>query len=200
MNPRWHIPEDPRLLEMKGALVNRLTQVVDQLDPTALASLLDPLLRSVFQAGIKEAQADEGTIWLVDRSAEFLEPAHNTGPHAARFVGSFRQPLSEGLICMVFSTEQAFMENEVFRNTRQSKRLDTLLEVRTQALLAVPFTLFNHCRGVVSCVQLGAPDAGQPTPRGFQSANLTTMQRTAMTLSRLLEHRLLGSVLGWTND
>src|SRR5690348_2635802 len=95
--------------------------------------LVDPLLRKVLEQGIKEAEADEGTVWLVDAAEEFLEPAFNTGPHAEQIIGQFKQPLNAGLISMVFASEQCFIENDISRNAHQSKLLDTQLQVRTHA-------------------------------------------------------------------
>ena len=66
-------------------------------------ALADPLLREVFQSGVTEAGAHEGTVWLVDEAGEFLLPAINTGPRAGEMIGRFRQPLKSGLICMVFA-------------------------------------------------------------------------------------------------
>jgi len=71
------------------------------------------------------------------------------------------------------------------------------LGVRTYALIAVPFYLFNHCLGVVSCVQLKKPDAREPEPPGFGSDDLSVVQRAAGILTRLLEYRLLGATVGW---
>jgi putative methionine-R-sulfoxide reductase with GAF domain len=100
------------------------------------------------------ANADEGTVWLVDPSGESLVAQYNSGPNAGRIVG-FSQPLGSGLISMVFETEQAFCENEVQRNDLQDKRLDRHLGKATQSLIAVPFSIGGATCGVISCVRLG---------------------------------------------
>jgi len=170
----------------------------DEIHAEQFATLFDPLLRGILEQGFADAGAHEGTVWLVDAPGEFLEPACNTGPHAARIVGQFKQPLDSGLISMVFASEQSFLENNVSLNTQQSKLLDTQLGVVTDALIAVPLHLLNACRGVVSCVQLRSkqPDASKPS--GFNTSHLAAVQRTAALLSQIIEYRLLSRTVGWT--
>src|SRR5262245_21307182 len=148
--------------------------------------------------GFGVAGAHEGTIWLPDAEEKHLIPAYNTGPHAEKMVGKFQQPLNAGLICMVFASEQPIVENDVSKNSRQSKLLDELLRVQTYALIAAPLYFLKACRGVVSCVQLKTSDSGAPDPRGFEFADLTSIQRTVTLVSRLIELRLLGDAVGWT--
>lgn len=200
MSPRFTILAEPRFADLKAVLTERLAQAGVSVTPENFASLLDPLAREVLQKGFDEAGAQEGTIWLLDEADQCLIPAYNTGPHAHKFVGHFRQPLQAGLICMVFATEEPFVENEVHKNSRASKLLDASLGVQTQALIAVPFYLLRQCRGVVSCVQLlaGAAKAG-PVP-AFGPAALSAVQRAASIVTRLLEYRLLSRVVDWTAD
>lgn len=196
---RLNLLPDPAWQELQPALVERLTRMGAALQPEQLGALLDPLMRDVLHAGFAEAGADEGTVWLLDSAGVCLVPAYNTGPRAAQFVGKFKQPLNSGLICMVFATEQPFLENDVPRDARQSKLLDSLLQVQTSALMAVPFHLLNSCRGVVSCVQLAKPGERAPNGRGFRSEHLASVQRAAALLSRLVEFKLLSDAVGWTS-
>ncbi len=200
MGARLSILPDPLFAGLKPALADRLARVAATIQPDNFASLMDPLMRQVLDEGFAGARAHEGTVWLLDESEEHLVPAYNTGPNSQQIVGQFRQPLSAGLICMVFATEQAFLENDVSRNTRQSKRLDELLGVQTYALIAVPFCFLNACRGVISCVQLQRPDASPADSPGFHAPHLVRVQRTASVLARLLELRLLGDTIGWTSE
>ena len=126
-----------------------------------------------------------------------MVPAYSTGPDADKIVGKFKQPLNAGLICMVFASEQAIVENDVYKNARQSKLLDELLQVQTYALIAAPFQLLKACRGVISCVQLKRPQTRAQELAGFDFAHLTAIQRSAALLSQLIELRLLSSAIGW---
>ena len=198
MSVRCNILPDPRFAELKSALHERLAQVAASVTPENFSSLLDPLARHVLQQGFDQATAHEGTVWLADAAGEFLVPAWNTGPEAARLLGRFKQPLKAGLISMVFASEQPFIENEVFKNSQQSKHLDEMLGVQTYALIAVPFSFLKACRGIVSCVQLKAPAAPPTDPPGFRPEHLASVERATALLARLLEYRLLGSTVGWT--
>jgi hypothetical protein len=196
LNARLNIIPEPAFLDLKPVLSERLERVAGELQPEQFGSLLDPLMRQTIERGFKEAGADEGTVWLVDRAGEFLIPAWNTGPNAERLVGKFKQPLSAGLICMVFASEQPFLENEIWKNTRQSKLLDSMLEVQTNAMIAVPFYFLRGCRGAVSCVQLNKP--GAPAGPGFRPEHLAHVQRATALLAQLVELKLLSRTVGWS--
>jgi hypothetical protein len=198
LTTRLNILPDPAFSELQAGLSERLARLAASIDAEQFGALADPLMREVFQSGVAEAGAHEGTIWLVDDAGEFLVPAINTGPRAEQMVGRFRQPLNSGLICMVFASEQPFLENEVSKSPDQSKLLDSLLQVETTALIAVPFYFVRACRGVISCVQLardGSHQAG--ASQGFRPHHLACMQRTASILSQLIEYQLLSSAVGW---
>jgi len=168
-----------------------MSRIGDEFHAAQFSQLIDPPLQQMLEQGFKEATAHEGTVWLVDAAGEFLEPAFNTGPRAEQIIGQFKQPLNSGLIPMIFASEQCFIENDVSRNSQQSKLLDTQLQVKTHALIAVPFHFLNACRGVVSCVQLKPTDAQSPQPAGFQPAHLAAVQRTTSLLAQWVESRLL---------
>jgi hypothetical protein len=192
-----NILPDPAWESLKPALREHISQVGANLPAAQFATLLDPLMRDVMLQGFAQVGAHEGTVWLVDEAHENLAAAYNTGPEAGRIVGTFKQPLNSGLICMVFASEQPFLENEVFKNRQQSKALDSMLRTETFAMIAVPFYLLGECRGVVSCVQLRRPDATEAPPPGFRPENLVRIQRMTAVFSQLLEYRILCQTLGW---
>jgi hypothetical protein len=197
---RFNILPDPAFLDLKPALTERLDRLGGHIHAEQFPALLDPLMRQALLSGFAEAGADEGTIWLLDAAGENLEPAYNSGPQADKLVGHFKQPLNTGLICMVFASEQPFLENEVWKNSQQSKLLDSLLEVQTYAMIAVPFCFLQACRGVVSCVQLNRQRAGQTEPPGFRPEHLASVERATEMLSRLIEYRLLSRTVAWGSD
>ena len=173
-----------------------MQEVARAIEPEAFPSLMDDLMVEVLREGFRQANADEGSIWLVDGTEEFLVAVFNTGPRAAEFVGTFKQPLKSGLICMVFANEQPFVENDVAGNRNQSKLLDSRLGCQTDALIAVPFYFLGSCRGVISCVQLMGNGASSRA-RGFSTTALKAVERSATTLSRLIDHALLSKTVGW---
>lgn len=154
----------------------------------------DRIIRDTVTQGLEAATADEGTIWLIDPEGETLVPVFNSGPHAAKFVGKFRQSLRSGMISMVVATEHPICENDVHLNQQQDRTLDSKLGLQTCAMIAAPFYFAGELRGVVSGVQIRA--AGAADPRGFSYEHLLTLQRTATLLGRLLEHRLIVKQLG----
>jgi hypothetical protein len=197
---RLNILPDPAFMELRPVLSERLSRIGESIHPAEFSSLLDPLMREELHHGFREGRADEGTVWLLDESQKNLVPGFNSGPRAEELVGKFKQPLNAGLVCMVFGGEQPFLENEVWKNSQQSKMLDTMLGTKTCAMMAVPFYFLQACRGVISCVQLQPPNATRPEPPGFRAEDLASIQRTSALLSELIEYRLLSQTVGWSSD
>jgi hypothetical protein len=198
VNARLNVLPDPAFLDLKTALAERLERLAAGIQPEQFGSVMDPLMRQTLERGFADAGAHEGTVWLLDPGNEFLVPAWNSGPNADRLVGRFKQPLNAGLICMVFSSEQPFLENEVWKNSHQSKLLDSLLEVQTAAMIAVPFYFLSGCRGVVSSVQLRSSNDTAADPSGFRPEHLAHIQRATALLSKLIELKLLSRTVGWS--
>src|ERR1051325_11562907 len=134
MSEHLNILPEQRVSDLKTSL----SRICREIEPEKLSSLLDLATREALHRAFDQAGADEGTVWVADSARNHLIPVFNSGPNASRFVGEFRQPLDQGLISMVLATEQSFLENEVSRNARQSKLVDTALGVTTKALIAVP--------------------------------------------------------------
>lgn len=158
-------------------------------------ALFDRLIRGFLVDSFSRAGADEGTVWLLDQTRESLVPVFNSGPHAAEFVGIFRQSLRSGMISMVVATEQPICENGVLYNQQQDPTLDRQLNLQTEAMVAAPFYFAGELRGVVSAVQLKTGAQGIGEREGFGYEDLQTIQRSASILGLLLEHRLITSSL-----
>ncbi|MBM3834898.1 MAG: hypothetical protein FJ403_16815 [Verrucomicrobia bacterium] len=199
MSNRTHmnIIPDQRFADLRTTLSERLARVAASVNADNFRGLLDGLMQETLRRGFAEANAHEGTVWLLDREEEHVVPAFNTGPEADKIVGQFKQPLTSGLICMVFASEQPFVENFVYKNSRQSKLLDSKLGVQTFALIAATFYFLNACRGVISCVQLRTA-AAISDPPGFTPEHLVSVQRTTAVFSRLFEFSLLSQTIGWS--
>jgi hypothetical protein len=188
---------DPNFAPVLPELKGRLATAGKSIAPANFASLLDATMRREIHLAFEQIGASEGTIWLVEGGeAPALVPAYNTGPNAEKMVNKFRQPLTSGLISMVFASEQPFLENEVFQNAKQDKSLDTSLNVQTYAMIAVPFYFLEACRGVVSCVVLRLPGAAEPPVVRFDEAARLRVSHAATTVGRLLDYRVLQSILG----
>jgi hypothetical protein len=197
LTTRLNISPDPAFLELRPKLLDRLATLGAGIHAEEFKELLTPLMCDLFRQAVTETGAHEGTIWLVDAASENLVPAFNTGPHADRIVGQFKQPLNSGLISMVFASEQPFMENAVHDNPSRSRLLDSLLQVETTALIAVPFYFLGACRGILSCVRLNRPEDSITVGSDFGPRHLAAMQRAASLISHLIEHEQLSNVVGW---
>ena len=196
MAGRMTVLPDERLVALRPELMTALRGAAREMSGEAFGSFFDGSMAGLLVGGFRRVGADEGTVWLLDEERSALIPRFNSGPHAERIVGQFRQSLGVGMISMVAATEQPICENEVCRNERQDRTLDTELRVKTWAMLAVPFYFFGELRGVISCVQLQPADSADTPPAGFRAEHLDELQQTAGLLSRLIEYRLLAQCLG----
>lgn len=198
-SPRLNILPDPGLYNQRQTLQERMEQVGSRVDARNFGSLFRRNLEILFRKALSEMGAHEGTIWIVNPDRTHLEPAFNNGPDAAIFRESIRQPLDSGLISMVFATEQACIESEVYRHAGQDKTVDHAIGKLTCAMIAVPFYFGNQLRGVLSAVQLKATDATEDPP-GFSPENLALFEGTADILQVLVDHHVLLSLIGLKHD
>ncbi|MBE7495055.1 MAG: GAF domain-containing protein [Verrucomicrobiaceae bacterium] len=211
-SPRTSMPSpfpslpDPELASLAARLADsRETWLLHALkDHTA--ALLDGLPSTLMHNALRSIQADEGSVWLTPDGGHTLTPCWNNGPQAARFVGHFSMPASEGLTGLVFTSSMGSSESEVCFNQQQNRALDESLGVFTWAMLAVPLRLGGQVCGVITAVRLirradlgglqrvpGSREdfpAGFTPPPSFSVADLQAMETTATALGRLLDHRL----------
>ena len=197
MHERFTLLPDQQFAVLHERLRERVNAAARMLDASTFGDVFDPVMRGVLDDAFANVGAGEGTVWLADADQEHLIPAYNTGAHAAQLVNTFRQPLSRGLISMVFRNGQSFCENDVYRHADQDKTLDHSLQLLTYAMIAVPWYFAHAVRGVISCVQLKAADGSGPDPSGFSADALHRIERTAAVLTRLMEHYLVGTTVAW---
>jgi hypothetical protein len=193
---RINLLPDPRFAPLAHALEERMAAMAGAIAGEKFAGFLDPVAVRGLEQAFRLVGADEGTLWISDSEETHLVPVFNNGRHRDAFVGTYRQPLTAGIISMVYGNEQAFCENEVYRNADQDKTLDQKLKVLTAGMIAVPFYFARGRRGVLSCVKLKA-NAGAPDPSPFTPGDLTTFQTAAAILSRQVDGLLLATAVGW---
>lgn len=187
---------DERFQALNAALEERLADAAGKIELTNPDGFFDSMMRGVLTDGFAKADADEGTVWLLDRERENLVASFNTGPRAAEFVGVFKQPLRSGMISLVLASEQPLCENQVYLNQRQDKSLDLKLQLLTCAMLATPFYFGRQIRGVISCVKLKPAGSDAPDPPGFTPQDLAALQRAVELISRLMDYQLLSAIFG----
>lgn len=140
---------------------------------------------------VKSAGADEGALWLVDDVARVLQPCFSVGEHADLFLNEIRQPLSSGLISMVFFTENSICEAEVGLRSEYCPDVDSRLGLKTKAMIAIPVFFAQRCRGVFSVVLF--EKAGETTGKNaFLSADFEVLSQAAALWSELMDSQLAG--------
>jgi hypothetical protein len=194
---RFNLLPDPKFFTQVSALEDRIFAAANLVNSDTFLDFADKVAIAALEQAFRAAGADEGTIWLANRSEEVLTPVYNNAPRAEEWVAKFRQPMSAGLISMVFAAEQPFCENEVWRNAAQDRALDQRLAVQAESMIAVPFYFARECRGVISCVKLARSDRAKAILEGFTMESMREISLAAAVLSSLFDYRLLSGVLGW---
>jgi hypothetical protein len=140
---------------------------------------------------VKSVDADDGALWLVDDVARELRPRFSIGEHSDILLNEIRQPLSSGLISMVFFTENSICEAEVGRRSEYCPDVDSRLGLKTKAMIAIPVFFAQRCRGVFSAVLFEQP--GETTRKNaFLPADFETLTQAASLWSELMDSQLAG--------
>jgi hypothetical protein len=196
------LPE-PRFVPLRPALQEHLAKLGAAVTPDNFLSICDEMLLKLLRETFTRISANEGSIWLLDQEKQHLVVAYNSGPDTDKIMG-FKLPVTTGIISLVVASEHAFVENQVYKNAKHSAILDDKLNKTTYAMIAVPLYFLNEVRGVISCVQLqdivvrdGKAVPTGETPAGFGPPELNAIQTIAAVVRDLIDHRLLGTAVGW---
>ncbi|MEM9281184.1 MAG: hypothetical protein AAGA96_05110 [Verrucomicrobiota bacterium] len=185
------IAPDPQLSEQSPEIERSLARAAESITPHEFRGLIgDPGL-SVLRSAMDCIKADSISVWLADTEKQNLVVTH-CDPDK-EFIG-FQQAISEGLIALVYASEQALCENSVYLNADHSKKVDQMLGQVTCAMIATPFYIAGTMRGVITAVQLKESDTA-PDPAGFSARNLNRVGRLSTVLERLVNYRLLTKLL-----
>lgn len=183
---------DPELSEFAPMIERKLAQAAKSVAPDEFSALLGDPGRAILRSTMESVKGDSTSIWLADIEEKNLVVTHSTPDES--LIG-WKQPLTEGLISLVFASEQSLCENKVYQNANHSKRIDNAMDQVTCALIATPFYFGGALQGVVCCVQL---KNGQESddPAGFSARDLGRTRRLSTALERLVNYRLLTSLIG----
>jgi hypothetical protein len=195
---RFTLLPDPFFREHASVLPDRFDKAAMLVTRETFDDFADDLMKSVLKESFDTAGGDEGTLWLVNATRQELDAVFNTGPTPEKIL-AFSQPLSSGLISMVFSTGQALCENQIGRQVKHDKTVDKKTGFTTTAMIAVPFYFAQQCRGIISCVQLTDPSASEPEAGSFSMASMREIERAAAVLTRLFDFKLLSKLIGYGN-
>jgi transcriptional regulator with GAF, ATPase, and Fis domain len=195
---RSQLLPDERFSALLPALEERVLGAIENLRPRQLRDAWDARGDQLLQITAGLIGAHALGVWLIDPEQKHLILAHNTSAQGPLPVPELRQPIAEGIVSLVLTSEQPFLENEVQKNTHHSKLVDFALNQQTEAMIVVPFFLQNQCRGVLSCVQVTAAGEQPKKLPGFTIEHLAAMQWASSLLSDLVDYRTMRSALGWT--
>jgi hypothetical protein len=137
------------------------------------------------------AEADQGALWLVDDQKHELRPCFSIGEHSEFFLREIRQPLSSGLISMVFFTEDSICEAEVGRRSEYCPDVDSRLGAKTQAMIAIPVFFAQRCRGVFSAVLFEASFKTKHK-EAFLHSDFEKLSQACTIWSELIDSQLAG--------
>lgn len=145
----------------------------------------------LLREAVQLAGAEEGALWLVDDLKRELRPCFSVGTHFGSLLGEIRQPLSTGLISMVFFTENSICEAEVGRRTEYCPHVDQRLGAKTKAMIAIPVFFAQRCRGVFSAVLFENPIEAK-MKNAFGPEDFDTLSRATSLWSELMDSQLAG--------
>ncbi len=146
---------------------------------------------ALLRDAVHSAGGDEGALWLVDDIKRELRPCFSTGSHIEIFLKEIRQPLSAGLISMVFFTENSICESDVGARKEYSPLVDLQLGAKTRAMIAIPVFFAQRCRGVFSTV-LFEKENEEEIKDSFRQVDFDTLSRAAALWSELMDSQLAG--------
>jgi len=148
------------------------------------------LLRELLQRAASATRAENTALWLAGE--DHLHATLGTGPHAAHFVGAFKQPLDRGIVSLVHASAQAVCENAIASNPEHSPVLDKRLGIVTDAMIAVPLAISGSIAGVITCVHT-RPEGQSSPPAEFRPRDLAEFEFAAACCGRILEAAILGA-------
>jgi transcriptional regulator with GAF, ATPase, and Fis domain len=193
---RFTLLPDPRFRKHFSSLVDRLDKAAKLITRETFDDFADDLITTILAGSFAAAGADEGTLWLVHPGRRELDAVFNNGPTVEKVL-QLSQTLDRGLISMVFSTGQAFCENNIAENPEHDKTVDRQTGSPTTAMIAVPFYFAQECRGIVSCVHLAHKSGAASSRKGFDMESMQEVSRAASLLTRLFDLKLISKIIGY---
>jgi hypothetical protein len=193
---RW-LP-DPRVAPHAKAIEERVGKFAGQIRAATFAEYLDPLMRRLMADCLRDAEAHEGVVWLIDREGKNLFCAFQTGAHSAR-LNNFRVPIEAGVAGMVLATQQPFCENNLGVNRAAASTLEERMGVVVCSRALAPFFIAGKVRGLVAAYRTKAtPEADEPA--GFSADAVEELNLLSRLLGRLMDHKLLCAAIGLEED
>lgn len=186
------ITPDDTLSEHASSIERTIDRAAVDLTPEEFRSLLGDPGMSILRSTMESLAADSISIWLADVDQKNLIVTHSD---PRKDLIGWVQPVTEGLISLTYASEQCLCENQVYLNAEHSKKVDEAMGHVTTAMIATPFYIAGNLRGVISCVQVKESLEAED-PSGFSARNMNRVRRLSTVLERLVNYRLLSTLLG----
>ena len=148
--------------------------------------LMDQVMQGYLGSLVERVGAEGGTLWLASPGEAVLRAVFN--PRQPEMSGK-RQPLSSGLISLVFVTGEAVNVSRVATDARHSPIIDLAVGRETEAMIAVPFLPAGQLRGVLTAVRFKGAE------KPFSAQDLTWLTEGSALLGELLATRLAARIL-----
>lgn len=193
---RW-MP-DPRVAPHAKAIEERVGMFAGHIRAATFAEFLDPLMKRMIADFLRDAHANEGVVWLLDREGKNLTCAYQMGPHSSR-LNNIRVPVESGVAGMVLATQQPFSENNLGINRDAASAIEERMGVLVCSRTLIPFFIAGKIRGLVAGYRT-KPNADAAEPAGFNADDVEELNLLSRLLGRLLDHKLLCSAIGLEED
>lgn len=142
------------------------------------------LTEETLRRSCEKTHCQNSALWLA--IGDHLIPTLGHGPHAQAFIGKYRHPLSEGIISMVHASGQPFCENGITKNPHHSSRLDDMLGIQTDAMIAMPVTTKGNITGVITFVHTSSA-GNTDEPSAFSTQDMAEAEFAAAITGRILD-------------
>ena len=193
---RW-LP-DPRVAPHAAAIEERVAMFASHIRAATFVEFLDPLMRRLIADCLRDANAHEGVVWLIDKDGRNLLCAFQIGTHSPK-LNNFKVPLDAGVAGMVLATQQPFSENNLGQNRAAASTLEDRMGAIICSRALVPFFIAGKMRGLVAAYQT-KPALEAPEPPGFTGEAVEELSLLARLLGRLIDHKLLCAAIGLEED
>jgi hypothetical protein len=161
------------------------------LDCGLLAAETSVLIEETLRRSAGRVEAKDAALWFASES--HLIPLIGVGPNADGFLGNFEQPLSEGLVSLVYASGRGLCENAISENPQHSALLDQKLGHRTESMIALPLAVLGRPIGVLSCVHIRPLQSQEPIAR-FDLGAMAEFEFAAACITRFIEADLLANL------
>lgn len=163
---------------------------IARMAPETVAELVAVPVKYFCKLVFEQIGACEGSLWWKYPDADHLEIIYNSGPVSEKLVGKVKQPLSEGIVSLVYHSGEPLYTNQICDEPNHSKYIDTELGQETHRLLACPLLVGGRIVGAITAVVLD-----KNSTKHFGFSDLESVQNLSEMLQFYWERAIFNDVL-----